>query len=88
MKFLHLLAVIGVVGLKFAAAVTCENESDPDSGYNGNWYVASPLRYPQHSAITLSRVPILLICFSGAAVMMGPAGISTLPIHVRMESLF
>ena len=101
MKFLHLLAVTSVVGLKFAAAVTCENESDPDSGYPGNWCVASPLPLPQsypwtyHSATTLSTLPcsysyLANLSLSGADVVMEPAGIFTPPIHVRtqFQSLF
>jgi hypothetical protein len=45
MKFLHIIITFGVVGLKLAtatpvAAATCENESDLDSGFPGNWYVA------------------------------------------------
>jgi hypothetical protein len=38
MKFLALLAGLSIVGIKLTTAVTCENESDPDSGFNGNWY--------------------------------------------------
>jgi hypothetical protein len=39
MKLLHLITILAVVGAKLAATQTCENESDPDSGVNGNWYV-------------------------------------------------
>jgi hypothetical protein len=85
MKFLHLLAVFGVVGLKFAAAVTCENESDPDEGVNGNWCVSSP-PCPD-MATTVSSVALLLTSFPGAAVMMEPAGTSTLNILVSIETL-
>ena len=78
MKFLHLLAVTSVVGLKFAAAVTCENESDPDSGYPGNWCVASPLPLPhptlelitQQLHFPLSRVAIAILLISLSQVRM------------------
>ena len=44
MKTIYLLAAISLVGVKLAnaaPALSCENESDPDSGINGNWCVKS-----------------------------------------------
>lgn len=43
MRLLPLLAALSLLGVNLVASQEqpCENESDPDSGIDGNWYVTS-----------------------------------------------